>query len=71
MKQRTMKMHEEAAVHSKSSSSGGTAKPNNNSSKRTSPCLKTLRDETLKQGATNKGAIVSLFPKNNSSQPPQ
>jgi hypothetical protein len=65
-------MHEESAVQSKSSSSGGTSKPNNNSSKRTSPCLKTLKDDTIKQGgAINKGGIVSLFPKNNSLFPSQ
>jgi len=60
-------MSEGEAVLQKSSS-GGTVK-SNNSSKRTSPCLKTLRDDSLKQGTpSNKGATVSLFAKNNSNQ---
>ncbi len=61
----------EEAVLSKSSSSAGTTK-SNNSSKRSSPCLKTLRDEPNKLGASaNKGAIVSLFAKISQSEAPQ
>ncbi len=63
MMERTMNANEEAVL-SKSSSPAGTSK-SNNSSKRSSPCLKTLREEPNKQGASaNKGALVSLFAKN-------